>query len=80
MFTTRTLLAGKGPILIFAVLTAAAMFLRCGICLRFALAGISALLLLFTISFFRDPDRKLPASRERSSAGGWHHRGNQHCS
>ena len=61
MFTTRTLLAGKWPILIFAALTVGAMFLPCGVWLRCALAFISAVLLLFTISFFRDPEREAPA-------------------
>ena len=61
MFTTRTLLAGKWPVLIFAALTVGALFLPCGIWSRCALAGISALLLFFTISFFRDPERKAPA-------------------
>ena len=61
MFTARTLLAGKWPILIFAALSVAAMFLNCGLWLRGMLAGISALLLMFTISFFRDPQRTAPA-------------------
>jgi phosphatidylserine decarboxylase len=60
MFTARTLLAGKWPILIFAALTVGAMFLPCGAWLRVALAGISAVLLVFTISFFRDPNRVAP--------------------
>ena len=38
---TRTLLAGKWPILIFAALTVGAMFLPCGIWLRGMLAGFS---------------------------------------
>ena len=61
MFTARTLLAGKWPILIFAALTVGAMFLPCDVRLRVALAGIAAVLLLFAISFFRDPVRKAPA-------------------
>jgi phosphatidylserine decarboxylase len=61
MFTARTLLAGKWPILIFAALTVGAMFLPCGACLRGMLTGISAVLLVFTISFFRDPQRTGPA-------------------
>ena len=60
MFTTRTLLAGKWPILIFAALTVGAMLLPCCVWLRCALAFIFAVLLLFTISFFRDPERKAP--------------------
>jgi phosphatidylserine decarboxylase len=60
MFTARTLLAGKWPILIFAALTVAAMFLPCGAWLRVMLGSISAVLLLFTISFFRDPNRTAP--------------------
>jgi phosphatidylserine decarboxylase len=61
MFTARTLLAGKWPILIFAGLTAALPFLNCSVWLRVVLTGISALLLVFTISFFRDPQRAAPA-------------------
>jgi phosphatidylserine decarboxylase len=61
MFTARTLLAGKWPILIFAALTVGVMFLPCGVWLRGMLAGISAVLLVFTISFFRDPKRAAPA-------------------
>jgi phosphatidylserine decarboxylase len=60
MFTARTLLAGKWPILIFAALTAGGMFLPCGAWLRGMLTVISAVLLLFTISFFRDPQRVAP--------------------
>ena len=61
MFTARTLLAGKWPILILAALAVAAMFLNCSLWLRGILTGISALLLVFTISFFRDPQRTAPA-------------------
>jgi phosphatidylserine decarboxylase len=61
MFTARTLLAGKWPILIFAALTVTLPFLSCSVWLRVVLTGISALLLLFTISFFRDPQRAGPA-------------------
>ena len=61
MFTARTLLAGKWPILIFAALTVALPFLPCSFWLRGILTGIAALLLLFTISFFRDPNRSGPA-------------------
>ena len=60
MFTARTLLAGKWPILIFAALTVGAVFLPVGAWLCWMLTGISALLLLFTISFFRDPVRVVP--------------------
>jgi phosphatidylserine decarboxylase len=60
MFTARTLLAGKWPILIFAALAVGAIFLPCSAWLRAALAGISAVLLIFTISFFRDPNRTAP--------------------
>jgi len=60
MFTARTLLAGKWPILVFAALTAAALLLNRGAWLCWTLTGISAVLLLFTISFFRDPDRAVP--------------------
>jgi phosphatidylserine decarboxylase len=61
MFTARTLLAGKWPILIFAALTVAPPFLNCSVWLRVVLTGISGVLLLFTISFFRDPQRTVPA-------------------
>ncbi|HXI84377.1 MAG TPA: phosphatidylserine decarboxylase family protein [Verrucomicrobiae bacterium] len=61
MFTARTLLAGRWPILIFAALSAALPFLNCSVWLRVVLTGISALLLVFTISFFRDPQRAAPA-------------------
>ena len=61
MFTARTLLAGKWPILIFAALTVALPYLACSFWLRGILTGIAALLLLFTISFFRDPIRAGPA-------------------
>src|SRR5580704_1526489 len=57
MFTARTLLAGKWPILIFAALAIGAMFLPCGAWLRVALTAIFSLLLVFTVSFFRDPNR-----------------------
>ena len=60
MFTARTLLAGKWPILILAALTVGVMFLPCGAWLRGMLAVISAVLLVFTISFFRDPQRAAP--------------------
>ncbi len=62
MFTARTLLAGKWPILILAALTAAVMFLNCAAWLRVALAAISLALLLFTLAFFRDPHRVAPAN------------------
>ena len=60
MFTARTLLAGKWPILIFAALAIGAMFLPCGAWLRVALTAIFSLLLVFTVSFFRDPNRTAP--------------------
>ena len=62
MFTARTLLAGKWPILILAALTTAVMFLNCAAWLRVALAAISLALLLFTLAFFRDPHRVAPAN------------------
>jgi phosphatidylserine decarboxylase len=60
MFTARTLLAGKWPILIFAALAVGAMFLPCAAWLRVALTAIFSVLLVFTISFFRDPNRTAP--------------------
>jgi phosphatidylserine decarboxylase len=54
MFTTRTLLEGKWPIAALAALTAAT-FIWCPV----AWAPVLPLALLaFTISFFRDPERK----------------------
>jgi phosphatidylserine decarboxylase len=61
MFTLRTLLEGKWPILMMAVLTVAVMLLNRGTWLCWILTGISVLLLLFTISFFRDPARAVSA-------------------
>jgi phosphatidylserine decarboxylase len=60
MFTARTLLAGKWPMLILAALIVAAMFLNCCLWLRIGLGIVSAVLLVFTISFFRDPNRVGP--------------------
>jgi len=61
MFTARTLREGKWPILIFAALTAVVGCLNHGAWWCWALTGIPVLLLLFTISFFRDPTRPAPA-------------------
>src|ERR1043166_9172768 len=58
MFTSRTLLEGKWPILVLAALSVAGG-LWCW------LAGTIALALLaFTISFFRDPDAAVPADEK----------------
>ena len=58
MFTTRTLLEGKWPIGVLAVL-AAATIVWCPV----AWAPVIPLALLaFTISFFRDPQREVPAA------------------
>ena len=58
MFTRRTLLEGKWPILALAALTAATIIWR-----PVAWAPILPLALLaFTTSFFRDPERDVPAS------------------
>jgi phosphatidylserine decarboxylase len=51
MFTSRTLLEGKWPLLILALLTGV------GAIWCVAAATVAGLLLLFTISFFRDPAR-----------------------
>src|SRR5580693_6247285 len=61
MFTARTLLAGKWPMLILAALIVVAVSLNCCLWLRVGLGSISAVLLVFTISFFRDPDRTGPS-------------------
>src|SRR5664280_739719 len=58
MFTRRTLLEGKWPILVLAALTAATI-IWCPV----AWARILPLALLaFTISFFRDPERPVPVA------------------
>jgi phosphatidylserine decarboxylase len=56
MFTTRTLLEGKWPILVLAVLSAATVF---GCPARWT-AVLPLALLGFTISFFRDPAANVP--------------------
>jgi phosphatidylserine decarboxylase len=55
MFTARTLLEGKWPILVLAALSVAGL-LWCWLA-----AAISLALLAFTISFFRDPTPNVPA-------------------
>jgi phosphatidylserine decarboxylase len=64
MFTVRTLLEGKWPILILAALTVAGAFLGrvAGGC--WALTVVPGLLLVFTISFFRDPDASVPPDQK----------------
>ncbi|HVM62059.1 MAG TPA: phosphatidylserine decarboxylase family protein [Verrucomicrobiae bacterium] len=57
MFTRRTLLEGKWPILAMAALTAATIF---GCPVRWAPVP-PLVLLIFTISFFRDPEATVPA-------------------
>ena len=57
MFTTRTLLEGRWPLIILAALSAATI-LWCPVWWAFALP---LALLAFTISFFRDPERHVPA-------------------
>jgi phosphatidylserine decarboxylase len=55
MFTSRTLYEGRWPIAVLAALTAAGLW-------WYWPAGVAALVLLgFTIAFFRDPDRPIPA-------------------
>jgi phosphatidylserine decarboxylase len=56
MFTTRTLLEGKWPILVLAALSAATVF---GCPARWT-AVLPLALLGFTISFFRDPAANVP--------------------
>jgi len=56
MFTARTLLEGKWPILIFATLTVAT---RIGCPVGWA-PILPLALLVFTISFFRDPEANVP--------------------
>src|SRR5258708_5625286 len=58
MFTARTLLEGKWPILILAALSIAGL-LWCSIAALLSLA-----LLAFTISFFRDPEANVPADEK----------------
>jgi phosphatidylserine decarboxylase len=59
MFTARTLREGRWPILIFAALMV--IFLPHERWWSCTLSSISLVLLLFTISFFRDPTRTVPA-------------------
>ena len=58
MFTARTLLEGKWALIILLVLT--------GVGLRWCwpVAAVSAVLLVFTISFFRDPTATIPADEK----------------
>ena len=58
MFTARTLLEGKWAILILAALSVAGL-IWCWIA-----AAVSLILLVFTISFFRDPTAKVPADEK----------------
>ncbi len=58
MFTSRTLLEGKWPILILAALSVAGL-LWCS-----TAAFISLALLVFTIAFFRDPNAVVPADEK----------------
>lgn len=55
MFTTRTLLEGKWALLVLLALSIAGL-VWCSLA-----AIISLALLAFTVSFFRDPSRKVPA-------------------
>jgi phosphatidylserine decarboxylase len=57
MFTIRTLLEGKWPILVLAALSVATIF---GCPVRWA-PILPPVLLVFTISFFRDPEANVPA-------------------
>lgn len=58
MFTARTLLEGKWPILIFAALSGGVMMWRP------ILSVVPLALLGFTISFFRDPEARVPADEK----------------
>ena len=58
MFTARTLLEGKWAILILLVLTLG------GVCWCWPAAVIAGILLVFTISFFRDPTAVIPADNK----------------
>ncbi len=55
MFTVRTLAEGLWPIAILTVATGAALWLR-----WWPVAGLTLALLAFTLSFFRDPPRRIP--------------------
>jgi phosphatidylserine decarboxylase len=57
MFTTRTLLEGKWPIAVMAALSAATIL---GCPVRWA-PILPLVLLVFTLSFFRDPEANVPA-------------------
>lgn len=60
MFTARTLLEGKWPILILAAISIATL-VWCPVAWA---AVVPVALLAFTISFFRDPDAKVPADEK----------------
>ncbi len=56
MFTSQTLREGRWPLAVLALLTLLGLLIDC-----LTAVVISGLLLLFTISFFRDPRRKVPS-------------------
>jgi phosphatidylserine decarboxylase len=60
MFTARTLLEGKWPILVLAALSVATL-LWCPVAWA---PVVPAALLVFTISFFRDPEVNVPADEK----------------
>jgi phosphatidylserine decarboxylase len=60
MFTARTLLEGKWPILVLAALSAATII---GCPVRWA-PILPLALLAFTVSFFRDPEASVPHERQ----------------
>src|SRR6266853_1245599 len=60
MFTARTLAEGKWPILILATISVATL-LWCPVVWA---PVLPAALLVFVISFFRDPDAKVPADEK----------------
>ncbi|MEI8063797.1 MAG: phosphatidylserine decarboxylase, partial [Verrucomicrobiota bacterium] len=59
MFTAQTLLEGKWAIIILLALTIT------GLRWCWPVAVIAAVLLVFTISFFRDPEAKIPADEKK---------------
>jgi phosphatidylserine decarboxylase len=65
MFTSRALLEGKWQLMILAVVTALTALWSVWV------AIVPFLLLVFTISFFRDPEVSVPAAKADIVAPGW---------
>lgn len=61
MFTLRTLGEGKWPLLGFGLLTIITLLLNRGQCWCWFFTALAALLFLFVVAFFRDPERAIPA-------------------